>query len=93
MAATGSRHHPGAYCGAPVTADRQATPPWTWPGKGQVTVCPSCGYDHPARPNDLPKAGNRCRDCGQPITWIGPSHDDWIHTVTSDNPPTPTDAG
>jgi hypothetical protein len=34
---------------------------------------------HAARPDDLPEPGDRCKDCGQSITWIGPSQYDWEH--------------
>jgi hypothetical protein len=37
-------------------------------------------YDHPARPDDDPEPGDRCKDCGEDITWIGPSvAHDWMH--------------
>lgn len=36
---------------------------------------------HPARPDDDPEPGDRCKDCGEPITWLGPSMTDWEHTA------------
>jgi hypothetical protein len=36
-------------------------------------------YDHTARPDDDPEPGDRCKTCGAPITWMGPSHTDWLH--------------
>ena len=37
-------------------------------------------YDHPARPDDDPRPGDRCKDCGAQITWIGPDPaSDWGH--------------
>ena len=34
---------------------------------------------HKARPDDNPEPGDRCKDCGFPITWLGPSQYDWAH--------------
>jgi len=34
---------------------------------------------HSARPDDDPKPGDRCKDCGEQITWVGPSQYDWEH--------------
>ena len=34
---------------------------------------------HDARPDDDPEPGDRCKDCGAPITWNGPSQTDWSH--------------
>lgn len=34
---------------------------------------------HEARPDDLTPLGHRCKDCGEPITWMGPNHADWAH--------------
>lgn len=42
-------------------------------------------YDHPARPDDLPEPGDRCKDCGEDITWRGPSHTDWLHVDDKEN--------
>lgn len=36
-------------------------------------------YDHDARPDDLPEPGDRCKDCGAAVTWVGPSGNDWVH--------------
>lgn len=36
-------------------------------------------FQHYARPDDDPTPGDRCKDCGQPVTWVGPSHTDWEH--------------
>jgi hypothetical protein len=37
---------------------------------------------HTARPCDCPESEcpSCCKDCGDPITWMGPSHLDWEHT-------------
>lgn len=35
--------------------------------------------EHDARPDDDNEPGDRCKDCGRPITWDGPSHLDWSH--------------
>lgn len=40
---------------------------------------PTKEYDHAARPDDFSEYGDRCRFCGDDITWIGPSHSDWLH--------------
>lgn len=42
-------------------------------------------YDHDARPDDLPEPGDRCKTCGEPITWMGPSHLDWLHVNDARN--------
>ncbi len=35
---------------------------------------------HVIRPDDDPEPGDRCKECGRPITWIGPSPaTDWEH--------------
>lgn len=34
-----------------------------------------CAHDRGA--DDLPEPGDRCKDCGVPITWIGPGPYDW----------------
>lgn len=36
-------------------------------------------YDHRPRPDDDPKPGDRCKDCGDDITWEGPTAYDWLH--------------
>jgi hypothetical protein len=48
-------------------------------------------YDHRARPDDDPEPGDRCKDCGKDVTWIGPTHADWRHLDESDtlNGPAP----
>lgn len=38
-------------------------------------------WDHAARPDDDPEPGDRCKDCGDEITWLGPSHYDWEHVA------------
>jgi hypothetical protein len=36
--------------------------------------------DHRARPDDDPEPGDRCKECGEAITWAGPSTvTDWEH--------------
>jgi hypothetical protein len=35
---------------------------------------------HEARPDDDPEPGDRCKDCGRPVVWIGPSQYDWEHS-------------
>lgn len=41
---------------------------------------------HEARPDDDNEAGDRCKDCGQKVTWIGPGLNDWEHVDAKDNP-------
>lgn len=41
-------------------------------------------YDHTARPDDDNQPGDRCKDCGDDVTWVGPSHVDWIHVAEQD---------
>lgn len=36
-------------------------------------------YDHDARPDDDPEPGDRCKDCGEPVIWMGPGMYDWMH--------------
>lgn len=50
-------------------------------GQGQpVKVEGVKTYDHDARPDDDPEPGDRCKDCGEDISWIGPSLTrDWEH--------------
>lgn len=44
-------------------------------------IGPIIPADHEIRPDDLPEEGDRCKECGKPITWIGPSTvTDWEHT-------------
>jgi hypothetical protein len=39
---------------------------------------PRCQWEGEShRPDDLPEEGNRCKYCGQSITWTGPGVDDW----------------
>jgi hypothetical protein len=42
-------------------------------------------YDHDARPDDDNEPGDRCKDCGDDIVWIGPSHVDWLHVADARN--------
>lgn len=36
--------------------------------------------DHRPIPDDMPEEGDRCKYCGGPITWVGPSTvTDWEH--------------
>lgn len=59
-------------------------------------TCTACGWsaaarldkpggrqvcDHDARPDDDNEPGDRCKDCGRDVTWVGPSHTDWQHAV------------
>lgn len=41
-------------------------------------------YDHPAREGDGPGPGDFCKDCGDAITWQGPSPYDWLHVEEQD---------
>lgn len=34
---------------------------------------------HDPRPDDDPEPGDTCKDCGRPVTWTGPSANDWEH--------------
>lgn len=36
-------------------------------------------YDHDARPSDDADPGDRCKECGEDITWMGPADRDWLH--------------
>lgn len=45
-------------------------------------------YDHEARPDDKHEPGDRCKDCGEPVIWLGPTQYDWVHGV-SDHPTYP----
>jgi hypothetical protein len=37
---------------------------------------------HDPRPDDDPEPGDRCKDCGQSIVWVGPSTAyDWEHVA------------
>lgn len=42
-------------------------------------------YDHDARPADDNQPGDRCKDCGDDVTWVGPSSGDWLHVDDPDN--------
>ncbi len=42
--------------------------------------------EHDARPDDLPEPGDRCKDCGENITWIGPGIGDWEHSDFDESP-------
>lgn len=46
---------------------------------------PGRAYDHEARPDDDPEPGDRCKDCGEPITWTGPSPYSWLHVGDARN--------
>lgn len=46
---------------------------------------PGKTYDHDPRPDDGPESGDRCRTCGEDITWVGPSMDDWLHVDDEEN--------
>lgn len=41
---------------------------------------------HDARPDDDPEPGDRCKDCGDPITWRGPALTDWHHVDEETTP-------
>lgn len=51
-------------------------------------VC-ECGtrveFDHDARPDDDNEPGDRCKDCGADIVWIGPSHTNYLHVTDARN--------
>lgn len=36
-------------------------------------------YDHEPMPDDMPEPGDRCKECGEAVTWMGPSQYDWMH--------------
>jgi hypothetical protein len=42
-------------------------------------------YNHGARPDDDPEPGDRCKDCGDDVTWVGPDARDWLHVDDPDN--------
>lgn len=47
----------------------------TWCLDGDLTLI----RRHEARPDDLPEPGERCKECGAPIVWMGSGHDTWLH--------------
>lgn len=42
------------------------------------------GYDHEARPDDDNEPGDRCKDCGEDITWHG-TNPEWMHVGDTRN--------
>lgn len=46
---------------------------------------PGKTYDHEPQPDDLPEPGDRCKRCGEDITWTGPSIYDWLHVDDEEN--------
>ncbi len=44
-----------------------------------MTTTPTTEDGHTARPDDDPAPGDRCKDCGREVTWLGPSMSDWEH--------------
>lgn len=46
---------------------------------------PGKTYDHEASPDDLPEDGERCKTCGEDITWVGPSQYDYLHVDDKEN--------
>jgi hypothetical protein len=62
--------------------------------KDHPTSCRQCDddkergyrvYDHDARPDDLPEPGDRCKDCGEGVTWMGRGSGDWVHVHSREN--------
>jgi hypothetical protein len=51
---------------------------------GYLALLRPLGFDHEARPDDDPEPGDRCKDCGEAVVWLGPSMYDWQHVVESD---------
>lgn len=45
--------------------------------------------DHSARPSDGNGPGDRCKDCGIHIVWVGPSASDWMHLQSTPECPAP----
>lgn len=41
---------------------------------------------HDARPDDDPEPGDRCKDCGEPIVWLGPDANNWQHVAKGFRP-------
>jgi hypothetical protein len=74
----------------PSGTAREAVHAWTHPTSGESgKFCPrhspfDWNGDHAARPDDLPDEGDRCKDCGREITWIGPSDYDWEHAESAE---------
>lgn len=64
------------YCGA--EGHRPPVDPWS-PEGAEERAEQAHEYDHEARPDDDPEPGDRCKDCGETITWMGPSDRDWLH--------------
>lgn len=56
------------------------TIPWDDdPSRYRTLTDPGKKYDHDPRPDDDRGPGGYCKDCGEEITWMGPSHLDWMH--------------
>jgi hypothetical protein len=64
-------HAFGVYAGQPGA--------WQWVKDFPTKAEAEDFTKHDARPDDNPEPGDRCKDCGQPITWVGPNHTDWEH--------------
>lgn len=50
----------------------------------EVTA-PGRTYDHDPKPDSQPEAGDRCNECGEDITWIGPGTYDYMHVDDKEN--------
>lgn len=65
--------------GQPVKGDR------VWLNSYPDLMCDPCmdrnrePAPHQARPDDMPDEPTHCKDCGQPVTWYGPTPYDWRH--------------
>jgi hypothetical protein len=70
-----------------ITGHSDATAEEPWCNHDAVAVVDGvceCGvrveFDHDAVPDDDPEPGDRCKVCGEDITWMGPSPTtDWLH--------------
>lgn len=53
---------------------------------GNRLLTPGKTYDHDPRPDDRESgAPDRCKDCGEDVTWIGPTLRDWLHVDDKEN--------
>lgn len=52
---------------------------------GHRLETPGKTYDHDPVPDDMPEPGDRCKKCGEDITWIGPGTYDYLHVDDEEN--------
>ena len=79
-AALGAYSHASSAEEAQTAADQLAAAVEEFLAKQDGPLAgPGKTYTHDPVPDDLPEPGNRCRECGEDITWMGPSQYDWMH--------------